>query len=98
MIDRKIQILMMIFFPLAVMIPLVPVLMENNLTDPQYKEGFATGMFSGDREGILERGEERLRWFPKQRNLNEELLYQLEDAYSGHPKEWKEYKEQNCLT
>ncbi len=48
----------------------------------------------GDQESILERGEERLKWFPEQRNLNEELLYQLEDAYSGHPKEWEEYKAQ----
>ena len=94
MVDRKRQILMMIFFPLAVMIPLVPALMGKSLTDPQYKEGFATGMFSGDREGILERGEERLRWFPEQKNLNEQLLDQLEDAYSGHPKEWEEYKAQ----
>tara|TARA_B100001250_G_scaffold409997_1_gene435525 strand:- start:11062 stop:11595 length:534 start_codon:yes stop_codon:yes gene_type:complete len=72
----------------------VSMLMGKSLTDPQYNEGFSTGMFSGDRENILERGEERLRWFPEQRNINEELLYQLEDAYSGHPKEWEEYKAQ----
>ena len=48
----------------------------------------------GDQEVILERGEERLRWFPEQKNLNEQLLDQLEDAYSGHPKEWEEYKAQ----
>ncbi len=92
-IEKKASILVCLTL-LALMLPLVPLLMGKSLSDPQYKEGFATGMFSGDRENILERGEERLRWFPEQRNINEQLLDQLEDAYSGHPKEWEEYKAQ----
>ena len=79
---------------LYILFLLMPLLMGKSLTDPQYDKGFATGMFSGDRENILERGEERLRWFPEQKNLNEQLLDQLEDAYSGHPTEWEEYKAQ----
>jgi len=79
---------------LYILFLLTPLPMGKSLTDPQYNEGFATGMFSGDRENILERGEERLRWFPEQKNLNEQLLDQLEDAYSGHPTEWEEYKAQ----
>tara|TARA_B100000945_G_scaffold195300_1_gene156946 strand:- start:10023 stop:10604 length:582 start_codon:yes stop_codon:yes gene_type:complete len=78
---------------LYILFLLMPLLMGKSLTDPQYNEGFATGT-GGDQEAILDRGEERLRWFPEQRNINEELLYQLEDAYSGHPKEWEEYKAQ----
>ena len=91
-IEKKASILVCLTL-LALMLPLVPLLMGKSLSDPQYKEGFATGT-GGDQEAILDRGEERLRWFPEQRNINEELLYQLEDAYSGHPKEWKEYKAQ----
>tara|TARA_B100002019_G_C21269381_1_gene601271 strand:- start:3034 stop:3456 length:423 start_codon:yes stop_codon:yes gene_type:complete len=89
MIDRKTQIIFTLgLFLISIGMPILYLFIKDSSNTYAYS---GTG---GDQESILERGEERLKWFPEQRNLNEELLYQLEDAYSGHPKEWEEYKAQ----